>query len=322
MNRTASRIPDEDLPAIAAQGLGKDYGSRTVVQSLNFQVQRGEVFGLLGPNGAGKTTTILMLLGLTEATRGQVRVLGEDPWRNPLAVKRQIGYMPDSVGFYDHLSARDNLRYTARLLGVPADERDARIAAALERVRLADRIDQRVGTFSHGMRRRLGLAEILLKQAAIAILDEPTSGLDPQSTESFLQMIESLRDDGVTVLLSSHLLDQMQRICDRVALFNAGRIALMGPVQSLARQVLGGHSHEVHIHADGPDLSAALGAVPGVGQVRAEPGGHYILQAESDVRAQAAQAAVLAGARLRDLAVDTPSLDRIYRQTFSQDSST
>jgi ABC-2 type transport system ATP-binding protein len=321
MNAPATNRPG-DAPAIDARGLGKDYGSRTVVQSLNFQVRPGEVFGLLGPNGAGKTTTILMLLGLTEATRGQVRVLGEDPWRNPLAVKRHIGYMPDSVGFYDHLSARDNLRYTARLLDIPAAGRDARIEAALERVSLADRIDQRVGTFSHGMRRRLGLAEILLKRAAIAILDEPTSGLDPQSTESFLRMIESLREDGVTVLLSSHLLDQMQRICDRVALFSAGRIALMGPVQALARQVLGGHSHEVHIHAEGPDIRAALAAVPGVGHVRAEPGGRYVLQAESDVRAQAAQAAVLAGAQLRDLAVDTPSLERIYRQTFTEDHPT
>ncbi|MBN9401498.1 MAG: ABC transporter ATP-binding protein [Burkholderiales bacterium] len=140
MNASAAPLPPRDAPAIDARGLGKDYGGRAVVQSLNFQVRPGEVFGLLGPNGAGKTTTILMLLGLTEATRGQVRVLGEDPWRNPLAVKRQVGYMPDSVGFYDHLSARDNLRYTARLLGIPRRERDERIADALERVRLLDRI--------------------------------------------------------------------------------------------------------------------------------------------------------------------------------------
>lgn len=305
--------------AITAQGLGKDYGRRTVVQSLDFDVRAGEVFGLLGPNGAGKTTTILMLMGLTEATRGEVRVLGEDPWRNPLAVKRQIGYMPDSVGFYDYLSARDNLRFTARLLGIPAVERDSRIEQALGRVALEDRIDQRVGTFSHGMRRRLGLAEILLKRAPIAILDEPTSGLDPQSTESFLRMIESLREDGTTILLSSHLLDQMQRICDRVALFNAGRIALMGPVRELARQVLGGCSHEIRVEADGADLHQALAAVPGVKSVRADADGGYILQAEADVRAQAAQAAVLAGARLRGLAVSTPSLDRIYHHTFAED---
>jgi ABC-2 type transport system ATP-binding protein len=307
--------------AITAQGLGKDYGRRTVVQSLDFDVRAGEVFGLLGPNGAGKTTTILMLLGLTEASRGQVRVLGEDPWRNPLAVKRQIGYMPDSVGFYDYLSARDNLRFTARLLGIPADERDTSIEQALARVSLQERIDQRVGTFSHGMRRRLGLAEILLKRAPIAILDEPTSGLDPQSTESFLRMIADLREDGTTVLLSSHLLDQMQRICDRVALFNAGRIALMGPVADLARQVLGGCSHEIRVEADGADLHQALAAVPGVKSVRADADGGYTLQAEADVRAQAAQAAVLAGARLRGLAVSTPSLDRIYHHTFSEDAA-
>jgi ABC-2 type transport system ATP-binding protein len=307
--------------AITAQGLGKDYGRRTVVQSLDFDVRAGEVFGLLGPNGAGKTTTILMLLGLTEASRGQVRVLGEDPWRNPLAVKRQIGYMPDSVGFYDYLSARDNLRFTARLLSIPASERDARIEQALARVSLQERIDQRVGTFSHGMRRRLGLAEILLKRAPIAILDEPTSGLDPQSTESFLRMIADLREDGTTVLLSSHLLDQMQRICDRVALFNAGRIALMGPVAELARQVLGGCSHEIRVEADGADLNQALAAVPGVKSVHADANGSYILQAEADVRAQAAQAAVLAGARLRGLAVSTPSLDRIYHHTFSEEAT-
>ncbi|HEX7387808.1 MAG TPA: ABC transporter ATP-binding protein [Castellaniella sp.] len=309
-------------PAIIAQGLGKDYGRHTVVQALDFGVRTGEVFGLLGPNGAGKTTTILMLLGLTEASRGQVRVLGEDPWRNPLAVKRQIGYMPDSVGFYDYLSARDNLRFTARLLAIPAAERDTRIEQALARVSLLERIDQRVGTYSHGMRRRLGLAEILLKRAPIAILDEPTSGLDPQSTESFLRMIEDLRADGTTILLSSHLLDQMQRICDRVALFNAGRIALMGPVQELARQVLGGCSHEIRVEADGADLTAALAAVADVQTVYKDPDGSYVLQAESDVRAQAAQAAVLAGASLRGLSVSTPSLDRIYRHTFTEGNTT
>ncbi|MFA7436838.1 ABC transporter ATP-binding protein [Castellaniella sp.] len=307
--------------AIQAQNLGKDYGPHRVVHGLNFEVQRGEVFGLLGPNGAGKTTTILMLLGLTEATRGQVRVLGEDPWRNPLAVKSHVGYMPDSVGFYDRLSARDNLRYTARLLGILEAERDTRIQAALTRVALDKQIDQRVGTYSHGMRRRLGLAEILLKQAAIAILDEPTSGLDPQSTESFLQLIESLRHDGVTVLLSSHLLDQMQRICDRVALFRAGHIVLMGSVSTLAQQVLGDHSHSIQIEAQGPDLCAALAQVPGVARVHKPTDGHYILTAQTDVRAQAAQAAVLAGAQLRSLKVDEPSLERIYRQTFTEDQT-
>ncbi len=305
---------------ITAHGLGKDYGRRTALHEISFEVGAGEVFGLLGPNGAGKTTTILILLGLTEATRGSVRILGEDPQRRPLAVKRQVGYMPDSVGFYDQLSALDNLRYTARLLGIEAGERDARIMQALERVDLAAHAGQRVGTFSHGMRRRLGLAEIIMKRAPIAILDEPTSGLDPQSTASFLALIAELRADGATVLLSSHLLDQVQRVCDRVALFNAGRIALSGRVDELARQVLG-DSHEIRLDAPGPDIREALSAVPGVRRVQVPEAGRYVLQAAADVRAEAARAAIEAGASLQSLAVDAPSLEAIYRHTFRTGAS-
>ncbi len=310
-----------NAPVITAQGLGKRYGRRTVLHEIGFEVGAGEVFGLLGPNGAGKTTTILILLGLTEATQGTVRILGEDPQRNPLKVKRRVGYMPDSVGFYDQLSALDNLRYTARLLGIEPGERDARIMEALERVSLAEHARQRVGSFSHGMRRRLGLAEIIMKRAPIAILDEPTSGLDPQSTESFLELIEELRADGATILLSSHLLDQVQRVCDRVALFNAGRIALAGRVDELARRVLG-DSHEVRLTAAGPDIREALATVPGVSRVHVPEPGRYVLQAAGDVRAEAARAAIEAGAGLQSLAVDVPSLEAIYRHTFRTGAST
>ncbi|MFZ0837519.1 MAG: ABC transporter ATP-binding protein, partial [Xanthobacteraceae bacterium] len=206
---------------ITARGLTKRYRRATVVDDINFDVGKGEIFGLLGPNGAGKTTTILMMLGLTEVTSGEVRVLGHNPVREPLAVKRRVGYLPDSVGFYDYLTAAENLAYTARLMGFPAAERERRIMSALERVKLADVANKRVRTFSRGMRQRLGLAEIVMKGAEIAILDEPTSGLDPQATVDFLGLIEQLKHEGVTVLLSSHLLDQVQRVCDRVALFQA-----------------------------------------------------------------------------------------------------
>ena len=227
-------------PVIAARGLTKRYKNAIVVDAINFDVGKGEIFGLLGPNGAGKTTTILMMLGLTEVSSGEVRVLGQDPVRSPLEVKRRVGYLPDSVGFYDQITAAENLSYTARLMGIGANERNSRIMGALERVRLAEVADKRVSTFSRGMRQRLGLAEILLKRAEIAILDEPTSGLDPQATHEFLEMIEGLKREGVTVLLSSHMLDQVQRVCDRVALFQGGKIVLLGKVTELAQQVLGG----------------------------------------------------------------------------------
>jgi ABC-2 type transport system ATP-binding protein len=228
---------------IEVQALTKRYGSAVVVDGISFAVKRGEVFGLLAPNGAGKTTTILMLIGLTEVTGGSVNIMGHDPAREPLQVKRLVGYLPDTVGFYDHMTALDNLRYTAGLIGIEAASRDKKIAAALERAGLGDVGQKRVGAFSRGMRQRLGLAEILLKDVAVAILDEPTSGLDPQATNEFLESIRSLKHDGVAVLLSSHLLERVQSVCDRVALFNAGRIVLIGTVTDLATQVLGGGYH-------------------------------------------------------------------------------
>jgi ABC-2 type transport system ATP-binding protein len=300
---------------IDAQGLTKRYDGALAVDNVSFTVARGEIFGLLGPNGAGKTTTILMLLGLTEISAGAARVLGHDPLREPLAVKRRVGYLPDSVGFYDYLTARDNLRYTARLIGFSEQEREARIADALARVGLAEVAGNRVDTFSRGMRQRLGLAEILMKNVAIAILDEPTSGLDPQATLELLDMIRGLKRDGVSVLLSSHLLDRVQSVCDRVALFQDGRIALMGSVAELGRQVLGG-GFAVEVEAEGQGLAERLAQVPGVTSVETTGPDRVRLLADRDVRPDAAVAVVAAGGRLRRLSVEDPSLEAIYTRYF------
>jgi len=305
---------------IAAHGLTKSYGASTVVDGIHFDVARGEIFGLLGPNGAGKTTTILMMLGLTDVSSGEVRVLGHDPVREPLTVKRRVGYLPDLVGFYDNLSARENLAYTARLMGLSAAERGRRIDEALARVRLQDVADKRTGTFSRGMRQRLGLAEILMKQVEIAILDEPTSGLDPQSTAEFLELIGQLKREGVTVLLSSHLLDQVQRMCDRVALFQSGRIVLMGTVSELARQVLGG-GFVVEVEASAPagtELEPRLQAIAGVTRVERVGEDRYRLAADRDVRPEAARAVVAANGALRRLSVEEPSLEAIYTRFFER----
>jgi len=302
-------------PVIEAQGLTKRYGGTTVVNAVSFSIAPGEIFGLLGPNGAGKTTTILMLLGLTEISAGQARVVGHDPVREPLAVKRRVGYLPDAVGFYDHLSAAENLRYTARLIGIPRAEREDRMAAALAKVRLTDVANKRVATFSRGMRQRLGLAEIVMKDAAIAILDEPTSGLDPQATAELLAMIRDLKHDGVAVLLSSHLLDHVQSVCDRVTLFQGGDIVLMGTVEELGRQVLGG-GFAVEVEAEGQGLADRLRQLPGVSSVEETAPGRLRMLAERDVRPEAAAAVVGAGGRLTRLSVEEPSLDVIYRRYF------
>ena len=308
-------VPSAGGSVIEARALTKTYGDVNVVDAINFDIFRGEVFGLLGPNGAGKTTTILMMLGLTEISSGKVSVLGFNPARQPLQVKRRVGYLPDSVGFYDHLTATENLAYTAKLMGLLPAERASRIKAALARVRLSEVADKRVATFSRGMRQRLGLAEIIVKQAEVAILDEPTSGLDPQATLEFLGLIEELKKEGVTVLLSSHALDQVQRICDRVALFQSGHIVLMGPVTELARQVLGA-GFVVEVEADGAGLARRLATIPGVTNVDTLAADHFRMTADRDVRPDAAYAVVAANGSLRKLSVDEPSLEAIYSRYF------
>jgi ABC-2 type transport system ATP-binding protein len=239
--------------------------------------------------------------------------------RNPLAVKRLVGYLPDTVGFYDHLTAADNLHYTARLMGFGLVERKKRIAEALERVGLADVAEKRVATFSRGMRQRLGLAEIIVKGARAAILDEPTNGLDPQASLDLLDLIRSLKAQGVTILLSSHLLDRVQSVCDRVALFSAGHIVLMGTVAELGRHVLGG-GFVVEVEATGgADIATRLSALPGVRSVVQPAPGRWRINCDHDLRPKAAAQVVAAGGELYRLSLDEPSLETIYTRYFQNE---
>src|SRR5712692_7657260 len=305
---------------IKAEALTKRYGTTLAVDRIDISVNAGEIVGILGPNGSGKTTTILMLLGLTEPTSGHAEVAGYDPLRAPLEVKRRVGYLPDQIGFYDGLSARDNLAYTGRLAGLSRHEIDERFAAALERVGLTDVGRARVATFSQGMRQRLGLAEILMKRPSVAILDEPTTALDPHSTQEFLAMIRRLKADGTAVLLSSHHLDQVQSVCDRVALFNRGRIVLAGTVTELAGRVLGG-GHVIDVEARGDGVEARLAALPGI--VRVQPlgqspdGQRYRVDCQSDLRAEIARL-LAPDAELVGIHFAAPSLNEVYTRYFEE----
>jgi ABC-2 type transport system ATP-binding protein len=305
--------------AIETTGLTKHYGSFVAVGGLDLAVREGEVFGLLGPNGAGKTTTILMLLGLTEPTAGTARVLGCHPTREPLKVKSLVGYLPDAVGFYEDMTARENLVYTAELNSIPRAIARARIDALLERVGLAEVGDKRVGQFSRGMRQRLGIADVLLKNPRLIILDEPTIGLDPEGTRSLLDLVRRLSDEeGITVLVSSHLLEQVQRICDRVGIFVSGKMVAMGPIAQLGEQLLAGQPLVVEVQVSPDKLEAAaraLATVPGVDGVDRE-GDALLVRSQADIRADLArQAAPLGLLGLRQRGV---SLEEIYLKYFRQ----
>ncbi|MFS8569938.1 MAG: ABC transporter ATP-binding protein [Thermaerobacter sp.] len=308
-------------PVIRTSALTRRYDEVTAVDALDLEIYEGEIFGLLGPNGAGKTTTILMLLGLTEPTSGQAAVLGRDPTREPLEIKRLTGYLPDNVGFYDHMTGRENLRYTARLNGIPDAEAEVRIERLLEQVGLTEAADRRVGGYSRGMRQRLGLADVLIKEPRLVILDEPTTGLDPEGAAELLRLITELRDrHGVTVMLSSHQLQQVQQICDRVGIFVGGRLIACGPIDTLARQIFGDAPLlEVECAPVDDGALSAVRGVDGVLEIDRE-GPRLLVRAERDVRPEVAAALVKAGYRLLRLDLRSHSLEEIYRRYFREGS--
>jgi ABC-2 type transport system ATP-binding protein len=305
--------------AIHTRGLTKRYGEFTAVDGLDLTIYQGEVFGLLGPNGAGKTTTILMLLGLSEPSAGTARVLGMDPLRSPLEIKRQVGYLPDAVGFYNNMSGRQNLRYTCRLNGIRGDEAEDRIDNLLDRVGLADAADKDVGTYSRGMKQRLGLADTLVKEPLIIILDEPTTAIDPTGVADVLTLVRELADSGVSVLLSSHLLHQVQQICDRVGIFVSGKMVALGPPTDLAQKA-GTGPIEIEVMPTPPvdTAQAVLAKIAGVRSVQPDhrDARLLIVTADRDVRGEVAKALVTAGQPPVLLRRRGDELDEVYRRYF------
>jgi len=223
---------------VECKELSKQYKHTLAVDQLNLNIHKGEVFGLLGPNGAGKTTTILMMMGLTEPTSGQVKVFGFNATTESIKVKEKVGYLQDNVGFYNYMTAEENLEFIAELNPIPSESLD--IDHILKRVGLYEHRHKKVSSFSRGMKQRLGVADLLVKQSEIIILDEPTLGLDPEGIEDMLELIFDLtKNDNKTVIISSHLLNQVQKICTRIGMFYQGKLISVGTIKELSDQYLG-----------------------------------------------------------------------------------
>jgi ABC-2 type transport system ATP-binding protein len=308
--------PSSSQPAIETSGLTKRFGERTALDGIDLWVPRGCAFGFLGPNGAGKTTIIRTLLGLTHASAGTMRVLGHPLPSERSRALQHVGAIVEEPRFYPHLSGRENLQIVSAVRGPEAAER---IAPALARVGLSPRADQKVKSYSMGMRQRLGVARCLLADPLLLILDEPTNGLDPGGIQEFREMIRAMvEQEGRTVFISSHLLDEVERTCDAAAIVDRGKIVTQGSIADLAA---GGDAHhelvvgvddvelalstlgdsdlvrEAHrsdeglrvVLAGGPETTAAVNAslvAAGVGVMRLEPARHSLEQRFLEITAR------------------------------------
>jgi len=308
-----------DALAIETKDLTKRYDKVTVVDHLNFHVRENEVFGLLGPNGAGKTTTILMMLGLTEPASGTVRVCGFDPTREPLKVKGLVGYLPEEVGFYDDLTARENLEFIADLNNIDRAETKRRIDDVLEKVGLTEQRDKTTRKFSRGMRQRLGIADVLIKQPKLVILDEPTSGLDPSGINHLLDVIAGLPKMGTTVLLSSHQLYQVQRVCHNIGILSRGKMVIEGSIDKLGREALAGGRFliEVETARPSPELVEIIKKIKGVAGVEAREN-LLSITTDTDLRGDIAKVVVQSDVPLVQIKVHEFSLDDIYMKYFKE----
>ncbi|RMF72228.1 MAG: ABC transporter ATP-binding protein [Acidobacteria bacterium] len=298
---------------LSVRDLAKRFGEIRAVDGISFDVQDGEIFGLLGPNGAGKTTTISMISGVLAPDGGQVLVDGQDVWARPKQVKRLLGVVPQEIAVYEDLTARDNLVFWASLYGLRGAQRRAAIDRALERVGLADRAADRVRTFSGGMKRRLNLSMGLIHEPKFLLLDEPTVGIDPQARLAILEIVREVAASGTTVLYTTHYMDEAEKLCDRVAIIDHGRILATGTLDELTRLAGEGELLRLTGSFTADALRERLGALDGV-EPRRLADGFALLARRPDGPglAQLLPRLLDAEAGVDDVAIQRPSLEAVF----------
>ncbi|RXE56203.1 ATP-binding protein [Methanoculleus taiwanensis] len=297
--------------AIEVRDLRKVYNGRIAVDGISFDVHTGEVFGFLGPNGAGKTTTVRMLTGIIVPDGGSATILGHDVVREPVRSKQVIGVVPETANAYDDLTAWQNLMLMADLYGLWRSAARRPATDLLEELGLFDRRDQKVAGFSKGMRQRLILAMALLHDPPLLFLDEPTSGLDVQSTHLMLAILSERNRAGTTIFLTTHNMDEANRLCDRVGIIRAGRIAAIDSPKRLKQTI--NRMHAIEVGFDRPVEAPVLVGLPGIDGVSQHGDTWRLETADTDAAiASVVAAARSSGARILSLSTLSPTLDEVY----------
>ena len=293
--------------------LRKRFGDRTAVNGISFHIDRGETYGLLGPNGAGKTTSISMVCGLLERDGGEVTVAGQVVDVSTVEAKAAIGFVPQDLAIYPDLSARENLRFFGRLQRLKGADVDARVDAVLELIGLTDRADDRTDDYSGGMKRRLNIGIGLLHEPQLLVLDEPTVGVDPQSRNAILEAVDGLRQGGMSILYTTHYMEEAERLCDRIAIIDEGVILAEGTRRGLVDLV--GQLDRVNMAASG-DLPAASEALRAIERVEAATFGDGAIEVTAEgartLLPEIIRVVAAAGASISSVTVTEPDLEAVF----------
>jgi len=298
---------------IKTENLTKVYNGKPAVDGLNLEVGTGEIFGFLGPNGAGKSTTILMLTGMIEPTAGRCFVDGIEVAKDPLAVKKIIGYLPEDVGLYGNLTGEQNLDYFARFYGMDAADRKERIADLLKLVHL-DGVTQKAGDYSRGMKQRLGLAQALINDPKVLFLDEPTANLDPEGVREYRDLIKRLAGDGKTVFVSSHILSEVRAVCRTVGLLAAGRLVAQGTIEEVARTLASPDGGTFRIVVETAEYLPDVEDPEIIAVERS--GNRAVIQAKSDIRERLAATIAEQGLHLREIRLEEPGIEDAFMALY------
>lgn len=295
--------------------LKKNFGSREVVRGVTFTVNKGESFGLLGPNGAGKSTTISMICGLIESSSGDVTVGGVSIKKNPLEVKRKIGVVPQDIALYPTMSAKENLYFWGRMYGLSRVEAKKRTEEVLEIVGLKERAKEKIENYSGGMKRRINIGAALMHRPELLIMDEPTVGIDPQSRNYILETIKKLNEEGMTVIYTSHYMEEVEYLCERIAIIDQGEVIASGTRDELCNRLVGATSIQIKVNELSQEMIDKLGNIPNVQSMKAD--GELITIHATDARQVLGDAvAVVIQSGLQVLSVDVkePNLESVFLQ--------